>query len=176
MRDRYFGWLREQLDSLESGDTYSLLFNTLYSLEYVPLLMMDQNREHDALEMRKQVCGILHTRPSHAPCSFLEFLAALSFRMHYICDAPNEWRVKEFFWRLLSNLGLNLFRNDTWSLGDEERIKDIVTRVNQRTFDSDGAGGLFPMAAPKQNQRNLEVWYQMNQYIQDPNGRDLMVL
>lgn len=173
-RDEYFQWLKEQADFIEFGDDYDRLLSKLYAMDYTPVLRMDQNRLADAMTMRERICATYgFKRPAYS-CSFLEFLVALSFRMHYICDAPNEYRVKEFFWRLLYNLQINEFSNHIWNEECERRVEDAVNRVNTHTFEADGAGGLFPMAAPKQNQRNLEVWYQLNQYLQDPNGQDLV--
>jgi hypothetical protein len=50
----------------------------------------------------------------------------------------------------------------------EERsqaIDDILDSVIWRTYSPDGRGGFFPLNQPQEDQRKIEIWYQMNKYV-----------
>jgi hypothetical protein len=48
---------------------------------------------------------------------------------------------------------------------DESVISDIVDRVTDRRYATNGAGGLFPLQNAEQDQRKIELWYQANAYL-----------
>lgn len=173
----YISWLRSQLDFIDSPNTYNELFAALLSHRYTWILPMDSNRAQDGKEVRERFYNSISYLEypkwvKDEPCSFLEFLAAITFRMNYICSGYNEDKTKEIFWLLLSNLGINELSDANWERMDGSRmVAEAVERVCKRKIDINGEGGLFPLQAPKQNQREVEVWYQMQAYIQDANGK-----
>jgi hypothetical protein len=38
-------------------------------------------------------------------------------------------------------------------------------RLNRRLYTTSGYGGLFPLEEPKEDQRKVEIWYQMMAYL-----------
>jgi hypothetical protein len=48
---------------------------------------------------------------------------------------------------------------------DESTIRERAERMVARGYDENGNGGLFPLKNPKEDQRKVEVWMQLNAYI-----------
>lgn len=165
MRTTYLDWLKSQVEYFD-GPRHNSLLDKLYSIAYIPLLERDWNRYEDGIALRNEYFG--GKRPDDniidSPCSFLEFLIALARRMNYIYAEVHEDRTQDCFWMMINNLVIN-FVDDIWDEECNQIIDLAVTRVVERIYDPDGNGGLFPLANPPTNQRNVEVWYQMNQYL-----------
>jgi hypothetical protein len=67
-------------------------------------------------------------------------------------------------------LHLDLYNyDDSYDFGEIHcDIQNIFIRLNRREYDSDGGnGGLFPLNEPNEDQRDVEVWYQMMAYLQE---------
>jgi hypothetical protein len=47
----------------------------------------------------------------------------------------------------------------------EDTIQDVLDTIIFRTYKYDGRGGLFPLREGKEDQRRVELWYQMCAYI-----------
>lgn len=162
----YLTWLYRQVGSglKTSRRTYWKLFGQLYSKEFVWLIGNDDNRAEDGKDLRnefaaeEEVCdpdGLW----SGLGCSFLEMLVGLSRRLSFETDRePREW-----FWELLKNLNLD-------SLHDKGRLNtaqvdEILDTVIWRTYTNHGVGGLFPLENECDDQREVELWYQMCAYL-----------
>jgi hypothetical protein len=99
----------------------------------------------------------------------LEFLIALATRMNesvYDDRYPNQ--EPYWFMVLLQNLGLDKY-DDTYDFTViHGEVYDIFMVLNHREYDIDGSrGGLFPLKDPAENQREVEVWYQMQAYLSE---------
>ena len=46
-----------------------------------------------------------------------------------------------------------------------ETVEEILNRVVWRTNESDGTGGLFPLSRPYLDQRDVEIWSQLNAFL-----------
>jgi hypothetical protein len=93
-------------------------------------------------------------------CSMLEMLIALSRRLSF--DAEGEPRA--WFWHLLKNIGLDHLTDDQpYSEGD---VADVLETVIWRRYNADGSGGLFPLKNAQQDQKKVEIWYQLAAYLQ----------
>ena len=46
-------------------------------------------------------------------------------------------------------------------------INEAFQMINERSYAFDGYGGLFPLRKPHQDQRNIEIWYQMQAYLME---------
>ena len=174
---QYFEWLKSQVDFLDFPEKYDRLFSALQARIFTYKHPMDKNRAMDAISMRDLYREETEKRaPSNVlPPTVLEFFVAISKRMNYICSSFDQDKTKEIFWRLMANLKLNDMSDVRYEiLGGDRQVNDILDRFLDRQYEVDGSdGGLFPMARPRQNQREIEIWYQMNQYLSDPNGEDL---
>jgi hypothetical protein len=45
------------------------------------------------------------------------------------------------------------------------KVKSILERVKNRDYETDGHGGLFPLRNPPEDQRQVELWYQMGHWM-----------
>lgn len=175
--DRYFEWLKIQVNFIDFPETYDMLFEKLYKEEFRWKHLMDKNRAFDGIELRNTFHEETGFRaPSKTlPCNVLELLVSLSRRMNYICASFDEDKTKVIFWRLIFNLDLmDMYDEYYYMAGGDERVSGALSKWMDRLYNEDGSnGGLFPMQNPRENQREVEIWYQMNQYLSDPNGEDL---
>lgn len=167
--ERYFDWLYAQVCSERARNpskTYRNLLYILYTKEFVWLVPNDDNRAEDGKYLRFEFLEELGIEVDERDslwlelgCSFLEFLVALSRRLEFETDIDaGVW-----FHELLENLGLDGL-NDRVDISRED-VYDVVDRVIWRTYEPNGQGGLFPLEHTSQNQREIEIWYQLSAYI-----------
>jgi hypothetical protein len=45
-------------------------------------------------------------------------------------------------------------------------VDEILERVIGRTYRPDGRGGFFPLRYAEKDQREVELWYQLNAYVE----------
>ena len=166
---RYFDWLYGQMCSVKRGSPsrmYKELFHILFTKEFVWLVPNDDNRVEDGKELRLEFLEQegLNLAPydgmwMELGCSFLEFLIALARR----CSFEDGTDETVWFWEFLENLDLD-------GLTDREHftredVEEVLDRVMWRTYNPDGSGGLFPLAYADEDQRKVEIWYQLSAYI-----------
>lgn len=166
----YFKWLYRQVASDRLKDptrTYWELLSLLFSKEYVWLVSNDDNRVEDGRDLRPQFLreqGIEDVDEDWMGlgCSFLEMLIGLSRRCAFEADGSS----KDWFWHLLGNLNLVAF-SDAYLRTKKQRryVNDVMDAVIWRTYRSSGLGGIFPLRRPKEDQREVELWYQLSCYL-----------
>lgn len=168
----YLRWLYGQVASVKTrirARTYWGLFRQLYTTEFVWFVPNDDNRVMDGQLLRHDFLAELEIESVDANwmnlgCSFLEMLIALSRRLAFEGGGePLEW-----FWQLLRNIELVDY-NDARILPAAE-ITEKVNRVIWRTYKRNGIGGLFPLRRTRQDQTELEIWYQLNAYLIEIQG------
>lgn len=167
LAEDYLNWLAPQIrDEHDGSKTYSDLLTLMFNKEFVWLVPNDDNRLGDGLGLRVEFCYAYHIRQGSlahlGPCSFLEVLIGLSRRLAFDVggNAPG-WA-----WTLISNLGLRRM-SDHLSRYKLEKANDILDRCVWRNYDPDGSGGFFPLAWPNEDQRKVELWYQMAAWINE---------
>lgn len=163
----YFNWLCAKVLYLENSTPslrYDKLLRILHETEFVFTLGGDENRAEDGVSLRYNFGQELDVDDPHwelQPCSVLEMLIAFSIRAEYMTDTPHS----EWFWEFVDNLDLKGF-SDASRL-PRHRIHERLDRFMWRQFDWQGRGGLFPLSDTKQDQRNVEIWYQFCDYLVD---------
>lgn len=163
----YFRWLYSQVGSVEETNpsyTYWEMLRQLYIKEFVYIIENDDNRAIDGLDLRREFLsqeGISEVEPSwtQLPCSMLELLIGLSRRLAFQ-DGSESFL---WFWHLIENLGLEQY-NDNTRIPVRE-INRILDKVISRTYNRKGHGGLFPLNRTRTDQREVELWYQLNEYL-----------
>jgi hypothetical protein len=157
----YFEWL---CCLIEKPDTNSRkVLEILFQKEFVWMVLNDDNRAQDGKDLRRE---FLDERGYSATtdfieigCSMLELLIGLSRKLAFEGDGePSVW-----FWGLIKNISLHKFTDD--KPFSEDRVDEILDRVIWRTYSPLGHGGLFPLARSDQDQRRVELWYQMSAYL-----------
>jgi len=157
----YRVWLRGLVIPLAPTYHSASIFHIAWDILYVPTIPNDQNRSQDGINLRQEYGNVTgNSLPPMGPCRMLEFLIGLAIRLNAAdYDPAMPDRVGSWFWALIDNLGI--------IKGDDLWIEDSLERINTRDYSSDGSGGLFPLRRPKEDQRNVEVWYQMQAYLME---------
>lgn len=175
LKDRYFKWLCSLVRiNAWRGYNYYILAKRLHQKSFYGLVGNDDDRGSDGKHLRflfantceahgklKETLDILE-----GPASCLEMLAALAMRIANWLDG-NDSATGYWFHTMIDNLGLDGYNDYRWirharPADEVERILDIWL---ERRYGRDGKGGLFPLANPAGDQRNKEIWNQMNQYL-----------
>lgn len=178
--DPYFDWLCILIGVNGPGrhQNYRKLVNALHYEEiFQAKLPMDSNRGTDGLQLRVDFMnehGPWGSATNRGPCSMLEFLVALARRMNFLMYRSNEHKYTEYyFWKIIENIGLDKVNDDKWfSINGQFFVEDAVWRINGRQFSPDGSGGLFPLKYPAQDQRGVEIWYQMNAWLMENSSNN----
>lgn len=165
----YLQWLYTQVANARLKNparTYWNVFRQLYRTEFVWIVGNDDNRIEDAKELRYE---FLEANPHISPdanwmdegAAILEVLIALSRRLSFAAERASS---AQWFWELLRNVEVDY--------PDSEYVMDVPTDVayklnvlNSRTYASNGKGGLFPLERTDTDQRQVEIWYQMQYYL-----------
>lgn len=168
----YFTWLYGQVGSITDRNPSRSYWKVLLQLHKKPFIWFipnDDNRAEDGRSLRQEFLD--YERISEVDrqwlkcsCSMLELLVSLSRRLSFEDDGePRAW-----FWHLMENLGLDKYNDNT--LVPEREIDKILDEVIWRTYRRNGNGGLFPLRRPYEDQREVEIWYQMNDYLLERQG------
>lgn len=159
MYDDYYLWL----NSLVNDGNYDKLIRYLYEHEYRWQFTLDSNRAAGGVNLRNEFAyeqGIDVQDVRSGPCSILEMLIALTKRMVEILTMD----VCDWFWDLMRNLGLDRYDDRNF---DEIAVGYILDVWLNRAYDSHGNGSLFPLSNYTGDCRNLDIWGQMNAWIEE---------
>jgi hypothetical protein len=163
----YFVWLYSQVGEVEEKNpnrTYWRLLRQLYQKEFVWFVPNDDNRIEDGKELRIEFVDDARLEDVdihwiNLGCSMFELLVGLSRRLAFEAEGePRDW-----FWEMLDNLDLARL-NDGRGF-NPETVDEILDRVIYRTYDANGDGGLFPLKDTLNDQRKVELWYQLSEYV-----------
>lgn len=166
MMNRYLQYL---IDLVDGEEDYSNLLRQLFSIEFYAIVPNDDNRIADGLNLREIFFdeeGLKQPPESFLdlPCSMLEMMIGVSFRLEYdSVDSYWERPMEEWFWVLIDNLELGDYSD--YGPYDEEAVANICDIFLRRGYRRNGKGGLFPLKYAKKDQRLVEIWYQMSAYI-----------
>ncbi len=161
LEDNYFSWLLEKVDEKQS----SALLRRLHSFEFTWLIANDDNRAMDGIELRtlflNETGKASDVYWESLGCSVLEMMVALCGRLSFETGHTSGW----WFDRLLTNLGLSVFRRRAMNERAGAMIEDILHTLVFRLYEPNGDGGMFPLKHPDQDQRKVEIWYQQAAYV-----------
>ena len=155
--DDYFRWLTSQID-YPTSHSYFDLFSRMHLWDFAWFISGDDNRRQDALDLRREFYQSDYN--SRNLVSVLEVVIVLSRAFEFTADGPAPY----WAWHMIKNLGLVRCSDP---LKHPEKVDDILHALVWRTYEPNGRGGFFPLKYPKEDQRKVELWYQMNAYIQE---------
>lgn len=168
--DDYFNWIISHIcdTSRPQRKTYYHLLTYLYETEFRCSIPNDDNRADDGMGLRfrfadeHSIVDILNRVDK--PCSVLEMMVALALRMELdIMDDPDIGnRTGQWFWSMINSLGLGVM--DDKSI-DYNMVENVVNRFLDRSYEPNGHGGLFTVENCPYDLREVEIWYQMNWYL-----------
>lgn len=177
LRGAYIAWLHNELicESEYPDRSYldltTVMFDTEFKwgTQYPWSVHMDDNRLADGMALRSEF-SLANDIPRSdmlelGACSFLEVLLGLSRRLSFVAGGTQYY----WAWQLVRNLGLTRMW-DRMSRSKVQRTLDILERVIQRQYEPDGSGGFFPLAWPQEDQRRVELWYQLNTYVEEQHS------
>lgn len=165
--EQYLGWLYSQVGPVEIANptqTHWRLLEILYNKEFLWIVDNDDNRAADGKELRQdfldeEEIDEVDQEWMDLGCSMLELILGLAKRLSFFDDGePHVW-----FWELIENLRLEDY-NDTAVIPEEE-IDEVLNDVIWRTYKPSGLGGLFPLRYADEDQRDVELWYQLSSYL-----------
>lgn len=169
IQTEYFQWLCG-LVNLDRG--YWILARKLHDKEFYWTVPNDDNRASDGQKLR----DIFEDETLYSDysclsggCSVLEMLIGLAIRIEDILYDPDNsecLKAHDAFWEMLENLGLEDFDDMNYSrLNEDCEVDEILLNLLERTYDRSGRGGLFPLKKAREDQRRVEIWYQMSTYL-----------
>lgn len=174
LNDPYFDWMyRLVVDDRYSNKSYRRLFHKLHDTEFAYTIPMDGNRAEDGIELRYRFGreqgyhdAVIANCIDIRPCSILEMMIALAIRCeeHLMDDPDIGNRTGQWFWSMIVSLGLGSMSDARF---DPVRVDDILDRFLDREYEVDGRGGLFTIRSPRFDMRSMEIWYQMNCYLNE---------
>lgn len=168
LKKDYIDWLGGELtrESRYPDRSYWDLIYKMFHTEFTWSVDMDDNRLADGMELRDEFAEIhgISRRSTDAfgPCSFIEVLIGLSRRLAFVAGGT----APRWAWELLVNLRLERMW-DHLSRSKMQTVEHILNTTIQREYESNGVGGFFPLAWPNQDQRQVELWYQLNAYVDE---------
>lgn len=162
----YFDWMCKKIDVDGTKANFSRLLSHLHNTEFIFSIPRDANRAEDGLGLRYRFAyetGLPETQ-LEGPCSVLEMMVALVIRCEEtIMDDPLVGdRTGQWFWGMIVNLGLGFMDNARF---DVDFVNEVVTRFLYRRYEPNGRGGLFTIKDCPYDLREVEIWYQLNWYL-----------
>ena len=160
----YFDWLC--LKTGAGATDYGMLLNRLHHVEYAWIISGDDNRAEDVYDLRlaffrENFIEVNRDVLNDSRRSILEVLIAFSNRASFETDMPPQ----DWFWIMMTNLGLVKFPDPLYSEETDAEVFSILNVFVWRLYDAKGFGGLFPLEYTKQDQRQVEIWYQFSEYL-----------
>lgn len=172
--ERYFAWLYKKIGAVSNRNperSHWHLAKRLYTTEFLYFIPNDDNRAMDGLDLRYEFLDRYPTLPHdrawlELECSFLEMLIALARRADFETDTGAlEGGVGGWFWKLMDNVQLSRYTDSVYDERSLEDIDRVLETINNRTYKANGQGGLFPLRRPSRDQRDVELWYQLQAYL-----------
>lgn len=170
--DNYYRWLIKNYVSRPATnlvDKYTIVLKLLHKTEFKVICLMDRNRVDGCLNRRVNYDYNLMT-DHQISVSLLEIVIELSVEM-YELGQGYSWNKsqQEWFWLLLANAGL-LAYDRTIAYLEPTSVDDLqkhIHIINNRQYNTDGSGGFFTLKDNREDQRMVELWYQMSAYMQE---------
>ena len=171
----YYDWLVGIVWNKDNynGPSYNRFFSFLFNAKFFPIMDMDNSRVNDAIEFRYTFADHYHIpyaaiasdlNTEVGTCNMLEMMVALATRMenHIMSDEAYGDRTAQWFWQMALSLG---FENVDDTVFDESRAAQIIDIFNNRQYAPNGKGGLFTVENSVTDMRTLDIWYQMQFWI-----------
>lgn len=183
IEEDYTEWLSDKIGKRD-GRTYSNLLILLNAKGYSDDIGNDRNRSYEGGKLREEYINenMDHwdddawERIDWCPCTFLEMMIALSYRLEELTYNPYEegdTSASRWFWEMIENLGFSTY-DDAWFENELEGweyvdgiyyVNKTLETVNDRTCDYHNKGCLFPLQKSNRKVSQMELWDQANEYL-----------
>jgi len=171
--DPYLNWLCVRVKITPLKRHYMEMAKTMHGIRFQTLIFeTDENRANDGLQLRVEYMekyGPVGSSCDRGRCTMLEFLVALSKRISFLMGTESDpHQTARYFWRMIENLGLMKYDDENWySANGEFHVTEAMDRIIHYSYNADGSGGLFPLKWVKGDQRQREIWYQMQNWLNE---------
>lgn len=163
--------IRTATEYLKAHGSYSELCAYLYSRPFFFILPRDEDREDDGLSLRLRIMDyVTYGKRGMAlaysePCNVLEMMLALAQRAEDdIIFTANKDHVGELLYDMISSMGIAWLTDDYYS---EVAAQSAVDNMLNRRYEPNGHGGLFTVKKTSKDMRDMEIWYQMQAYLNE---------
>ena len=178
LRQEYFEWMYHLVcgDKKYNKLSYRKLLEYLDSVDFIPIMDMDDNRRIDGIDFRYQfgyVNGysdkLIHDLVDTRNCSVLEMMVALAFRVEEQITSNYLYgdRTSQWFWIMITSLGLGQMYDSQFDLN---YCNTVIDNFMRRQYEPNGQGGLFTIENPRQDLRDVDIWTQFMWYLSDMKG------
>jgi hypothetical protein len=140
----------------------------MHQVEFTPLVEFDENRVAVSSGLRNE---FQHYAGSLGPAelsdlvepdaSVFEVLIGLAGQ----ADDMIPLSIQTWFHIFIENLGLDRYTDEYLARRSDAPVERIIHNFNNRQYRPNGRGGIFPLRHPKEDQREVELWYQMGLYM-----------
>lgn len=169
IKEDYFNYLTRLVRHKNRDMLDRSLLRWLFNQEFYGIIPNDDNREYDGKYLRYEFSEKLKINSDlldldKSYCSVLEMLIALAQRMSFnASESSLEDESSKWFWIFINNLKLRP------ALGEiqERHNLEIIHNLINRNYKPNGCGGIFPLEHPTEDQREVEIWYQMMYFIEE---------
>lgn len=177
-RETYFKWLCSLV--MNTDRKYDNLLLALHNKPFKYFVPNDDNRAFEGLNLREHYCEVydINFEASndilYKECTMLELIISLSKR----CESlVGDICLADWFWILLRNVGLSDCTDDYYyNMGVVDYIDGVLEKIINRRYTRNGQGGLFPLKKSRKDQRKVELWYQMSEYLVENYFTDSVVV
>lgn len=166
----YFNWLYAKVCDVRStskSKQFEILLQELHRTEFTWIVTGDDNRAEDGRDLREEFYEMSTVDADedwfNEGCSVLEMLIALARRAAFETGESTE----KWFWLMLENLGLSKLSDN--KKPNRDAIKNTLEIFVWRMYDELGHGGIFPLRETEYDQRYVELWYQLSEYLWQNN-------
>ncbi len=173
LNEEYFNWICRLVQDTPHGSvsSYRNLLLYLHNIDFQYSLPMDGNRADDGINLRYRFgyeedidFSVIACYLDNRPCSVLEMMAALSLRCEENIMQDPEFgnRTEEWFWSMIESLGLIGMDDINFS---PDFVENVIFDFMNHNYSRNGKGGLFTIKDNRCDMRNVEIWYQLNWYL-----------
>lgn len=160
--DQYLEWLYNVVGRRTGNVNHWQLLHAMNNYDFIMLVPNDDNRSRDGETLRKDFSEDTQARPSYTwmntTCTVLEMTIGVAYHLSFELDGE----VGKWFWHLVDNLGLSRYTDSRFN---QSAVDEVLERLVWRQYNYDGNGGLFPLKQPHEDQRHVEIWFQMEAYM-----------
>lgn len=168
--DLYIEWLYRNfvgpVANRNPNSSYWKLAKQIYTMPFTWSVRNDKNRAEDGKELRQEFitdCDIedIEINWLQIDCSVLEMLIGLARRASFETgEVAGDW-----LWKFFVNLDLHIYNDRVYDSIAMGEVDAIIQRLLDRTYETNGALGLFPLKNARNNQTQVELWYQLQAYL-----------
>ena len=170
--DLYLEWLYKnfvgRVTNRNPNSSYWKMSKQLYTMPFTWTIRNDKNRAEDGKELRQEFildCNIedIEINWLQIECSVLEMLIGLARRASFETgEAPGDW-----LWKFFNHLDIHSYNDRIYNSIIMGEVDAVVRRLLDRTYEQNGAWGLFPLTHARHDQTQVELWYQLQAYLME---------